>query len=152
VTTIRPANLTDLNALVALGRVMHAESPRMGRMEYAELKAKATLAGLIASPDNCLLLVADEGGKLVGGIAAAIEEHWFSNDKMAYDLALFVHPDKRGGMTAARLLNAYAHWAKEKGARITQFGISTGVNLETTGALAEKLGFERSGVLFDVAE
>lgn len=146
---IRAASLRDLPQLVELGRVMHAESPRLGKLTLDELKAKATLAGLMSSAGG-LLLVAEHEGKIIGGIAAVITEHWYSHDKMAYDIALFVRPDKRGGILAARLINAYAAWAREHGAVITQMGISTGVNVDTTGQLLENLGATRSGVLYDL--
>jgi GNAT superfamily N-acetyltransferase len=148
-TDIRAASLRDLPQLVELGRVMHAESPRLGKLTLDELKLKATLAGLMSSATG-LLLVAEDEGKLIGGIAAVITEHWYSHDKMAYDLAVFVRPDKRGGILAARLINAYAAWARDHGAVITQIGISTGVNVDTTGAMLEHLGYTRSGLLYDV--
>ena len=148
---IRPAVKADLPKIVELGKAMHEEAERLRVMKFVPAKVYVTISGLIDSPDGLVLLV-EEDFELVGGIAAMVKPHWFSTDLMAYDLALFVRPDRRGSVAAARLLKAYKDWAKEKGAVITQFGISTGVHLEATSALVERLGFQPSGLLFDATE
>lgn len=148
---IRAAAPRDLLPLVELGKVMHAESPRLGKLRFVPDKVLRTLAGLIGNPDG-LLLVAEQDGEIIGGIAAAVEEHWFSDQKMAYDIGLFIHPAKRGTLAAPRLVEAYKAWAKSRDAVITQFGISTGVKLASTSRLIEHLGFKPSGFLFDAVE
>lgn len=149
---IRAAIPQDLPGIVLLGKVMHAESPRLGKLRYVPARALQTMAGLIDNPQGLLLVAEEPSGLLIGGLAAICREHWYSDQRMAYDLALFIHPEKRGGLAAPRLLQAYKDWAKEQGAVITQFGISTGVNLATTSRLLERMGFKPSGFLFDATQ
>jgi GNAT superfamily N-acetyltransferase len=145
---IRPAHPGDLRQIIDLGRLMHEESPRLGKLRYVPAKAYTAIGRLIDSEDGFVRVV-EEDGEIIGGIACCIKDHWYSTDKMAYDIALFVRPDRRGGLTAAKLVKEYVEWAREKGAVITQFGISTGVHLASTGALLNRLGFEASGFLYD---
>lgn len=145
---IRDATKADIPQLVELGKVMHAEARRLNKLSYVPGRVFVTLATLLES-NSAFLRVSEEDGEIVGGLIACVEQHWFSTDMMAYDLALFVRPDKRGGMTAAHLIEEYKRWAKEQGAVITQFGISTGVNLASTSGLLERLGFTPSGFLYD---
>lgn len=145
---IRSATKADLPQLVELGRVMHAEARRLKKFVYVPGRVYVTLSTLIDSEDGFLQVVESEG-EIIGGLAAYIEPHWFSTDRMACDLALFIRPDKRGGTATARLVKAYKAWGKEKGALITQFGIGTGVHLASTSALLEHLDFKPSGFLFD---
>jgi GNAT superfamily N-acetyltransferase len=148
-TTIRPATLDDLDVLMDIGEAMHKESPRFSRMSYSQAKVLQTFIDLI-NADCGLLVVAEQDGEIIGGIAAMVAPHWFSHDLMASDLALFILPEHRGGMTAVRLIKHYIGWAGEKGAVITQMGISTGVHAEATAAMFSAVGLKQFGYLFEV--
>ena len=73
-------------------------------------------------------MVAEHGAVLEGGMVGAASEHWACDALVAFDIALFVLPDRRGGIAAARLLKAFAAWCKEQGAVIATAGISTQVH------------------------
>lgn len=141
----------DLPKLVELGREMYMEARRLHRAKYVPGKVYVTLASLIGV-DHGFFRVVEEDGEVVGGLAAYVEPFWFSTDKYAQDLGLFIRPDKRGGIAATRLVREYKHWAKERGAVITQFGIGTGVRVEKTRALLEHSGFIAYGLQFEAAE
>lgn len=144
---IRPATPADIPQMLALGEAMHAES-RYARMAWCTPKVCGLLDMLIASDDG-LVLVAERGGEIVGGFMGMVSEHYFSRDKVATDFALFIAPDRRGGIAASRLLQAYREWAQARGAVSVQLGVTTGVNTEDTARLFERCGFERVGVLFE---
>jgi hypothetical protein len=38
---------------------------------------------------------------VIGGMAGMVTQSWFGNDMVANDLALFIHPDHRGGLMVA---------------------------------------------------
>jgi GNAT superfamily N-acetyltransferase len=76
-------------------------------------------------------------------------EHWCSTDLVATDLALFVEAEFRGSMLAARLIVAYLRWARDIGAKLITAGVSTGVHVEQTAQLYERLGMRRLGVLLE---
>lgn len=146
---IRRAVASDLEQLVELARRMHAES-RFRIFRFVDAKVRNMLQGLIDSPDMALVLVAVDGqtGEVIGAIAAMCVEHWFSDQKVAQDVGLFVDPDRRGGMVAARLVKEFEAWARSMGALTGELGINTGVHVERTAALFERLGLERTAYLY----
>jgi GNAT superfamily N-acetyltransferase len=147
---IRPAVLDDLPTLLALGRQMHAESPRFNALTFDDTKVLELLTSAI-DDDRYLLIVVDDGdGGLVGGFIGYMTPLWFSHDEVAADLALFVDPDRRGGIVAAHLMKAYSEWAAARGAKQTTAGISTGVMVEQTAQMYRRLGFNQYGYLFEV--
>lgn len=146
---IREATHDDLPSLLALGARMHAESPRFSRLTFSGARLRQTLAALIDSPQGFLWVgVFDD--MVVGGMAGIAAPHWASDDLVASDLALFIHPDFRGGMLPVRLVNRYLWWARtEVKATLRQLGITTGVHTETTARLYERMGLTRCGVLLE---
>ena len=145
---IRKATSDDLNRLVEMGALMHAESPTFRGMAFDPWKLHAAIARILDS-ETGFAMVYEAGGRIVGAMVGMIFQHWFSPDLMASDMALFVEPEHRGGMGAVRLLNAYADWAEDNGAApgMTWFGITTGVEPEMTEKLCERLGWRRVGVV-----
>lgn len=146
---VRPATVDDVPQLVTLGEQMHAESPRFSRMTFDAEKLAAFLASAVNAP-HMLVLVAERGGEVVGGFVGLVVEHWFSRDLMATDLALFVDQRKRGGIVASRMVRDYLDWADEKGAKLVQIGITTGVQQLQTERLYEALGLSRCGSIYEV--
>lgn len=144
---IREATRGDIEEIIGLAFEMHQES-RYCVMEFDVEKVVGFLVGCIEHEDY-LLLVAEKGGKIIGGFAGFVMEQWFSHDLFASDFALFVSPDRRGGMVAAQLVKAFTGWAKVKGCKMIQLGISTGVKVKETGKLYERLGYENYGELFE---
>lgn len=145
---IRDAVPADIPALLKLGERMHAES-RYRDMPWSTAKVGALMDALIASDDG-LLIVSDRDGEITGGMLASIDEHYFSSARVASDFALFVSPDRRGGIAAAALLRRYAAWARERGAVLIQAGITTGVNVEAATRLYRAIGFQPIGPLFEL--
>jgi GNAT superfamily N-acetyltransferase len=143
---IRDATADDVPALVELGRVMHAESARFSRLAFSEARLDATLRIAI---ERHFARVIEVDGEVIGGMVALLTPHWFSDDLTACDLALFTHPRARGTSAAARLLKEYAAWAKASGSMLTLFGVMSGVNVDQTVALCERIGWRRAGVVME---
>lgn len=139
---IRPATHADIEEIVALGRRMHAES-RFKSISFVPERLAATLSVLLDGV-GCIF-VAESEGQIIGGFAGLVTPYYFSNDLYATDLALFVEPNRRGGIVAASLLRTFVEWAKSKGVVNIEISISTGVHPEKTGELYERLGFVRQG-------
>ena len=144
---VGPAAHGDLPQLLALGAQMHAES-RYHVLAFSGERLRATLAHVLDSPHG-FLWVADDGARLTGGLAALAAQHWCSTDLVATDLALFMAPEARGGLTAARLVTRYREWADQVGAVMTDMGVTTGVHTEQTASLLERLGAQRVGILLE---
>lgn len=143
--TIRAAALADVPTIVELGRAMLTESPRWSRLTYNGQKVAETLERFIRSPDG-FVWVAVSNDAVVGLLVAFIEEYWAADERVAQELALFVRPDVRGALCAARLIAALDAWANLRGAKLCQCGTSTGVDNERTAQLYERLGFERCAI------
>ncbi len=144
---IRPAIPDDVPRLVELGRLMHAESERFARLRFDGQILAHTLRVAIAEH---FAMVVEREGHVIGGMVALLTPHWFSPDLTACDLALFIDPEHRGGLAAARLLVHYERWSKARGSAMTLFGVMTGVHVEQTVALAEQLGWRRAGVVMEI--
>lgn len=146
---IREATIEDLDRLVVLGRCMHRESERFSQLAFDADRLRNTLRSAIES-EHAFTWVAERGGVVVGGMFAMLTPHWFSADLTSCDLALFMLPEHRGTMAAARLLNAYGTWARSCGAKHILFGVMTGVHVEETVRLCERLGWRRAGVVMEI--
>ena len=144
---IRNATRDDLPALVELGRAMAAESPRYRRLTYSARKVGTLLGNMIDSPDGFVML-AEQGGKIFGVMAAFVSEHWMSEDRMSSDFGLFILPEHRGGTAAMRMARAYIEWARSRGAIDISLGISTNVNSDQTARFYRALGLVPAGFLF----
>lgn len=147
--TIRSATPQDIDELVKVGAAMHAESPRFRSLPYNPEKVRSMLQALIGSQRG-FVMVAEHGGLIEGGMVAAASEHWACDALAAFDIALFVMPDRRGGIAAARLLKAYAAWCKLIGAAMATAGIGTQVHPDQSAALYRAIGFKEIGPIFDV--
>lgn len=142
---IRPATLDDLDAIIALGSVLHATSVYRA-MPFDADKVRVLMDGLISGAG--VVFVADLAGNVVGGIAGAVSEHWFNRELHGFEYSFFIDRQHRGGSMALRLLCAFESWCKAKGARQTRIGITTGINPEGTARFYRWAGYEDAGQLF----
>lgn len=143
---IRRATSADIPALVEFGRAMHAESPTHQRMSFNAEKVRQLFATMIAKPMTALVLVSETAGVIDGGVMALIDAHFFSDDLIAQELALYVVPEKRGSLRGARLVAGLDAWARAMGAKLLQAGCTTGNAVNRTIELYEHLGFTRVAV------
>lgn len=146
---VRQANLGDLYQLMDIAEAMHHESPRYSALEFSKEKMQALYIKLIEQ-DNCLMLVADKDGEVVGGLGGAISEGWFTTDLIASEFGVFLIPEHRGGITAARMIKQFIDWAKWNGAKMINLGISTGIHTEETAKLYRSLGLKQCSIGFEV--
>jgi GNAT superfamily N-acetyltransferase len=141
---IRDASIADLPQLLELGRQMLAEAPNFQGLPFSARQLEATLTNLIAEP-GALVAVAERDGRVVGAVVASAGMHWASEAVIAAELALFVAPDARGGLTAARLIARLKQFAIESGAALCRAGASTGVCTDSVVSLYERQGFKVCG-------
>lgn len=145
---MRDATHHDIPRMVELGAVMHAES-RFAPLRYLPEKVAGFLGHLIDNP-NAFVRVVEARGEVVGGLVAMAVQHWFSDAWLSQDIAMFLHPDHRGGMTAARLIRAYQEWAHGRGIVDCEMGVNTGVKMGETGLLMQRMGFAPVGALYSM--
>ncbi|MDR1276569.1 MAG: GNAT family N-acetyltransferase [Candidatus Accumulibacter sp.] len=143
---IRPAKTDDVPRIVELGRLLHAASS-YATQRFDEDKVADTMRALIGG--SGVVFVAEIDGVVVGGIAGAVTEPWFSREKIAFDYSFFIDPARRHGVMAVRLLKTFFDWARRMGAERIHMGITTGVNVEETARLYRALGMKDAGALFE---
>lgn len=140
---IRPMMLCDIPQVVGLGHQMHKESPIFRGNTFDPQKVTSLLQHSLVAPQDMCVFVNSECDELTGGIIGIAQEHWYGPDREAADVALFIRKDKRGGMLAARLIRAYEKWAKKVGVTVVNLGVSTGIHVDKTAALYERLGYSQ---------
>lgn len=143
---IRCADQTDLTELVRLGRLMHAES-NYAPLVFSEVVYRHFLQAVIDHDNGCVL-VAERNHGLIGVYIGVVANAFFSTDKVANDVLLYVEPHFRGGMTAMRLIKAFEQWAVEQGAVQIRPGISVGGEIDVAARLYRAAGFETAGYAF----
>jgi GNAT superfamily N-acetyltransferase len=84
----------------------------------------------------------------IGAAVAFLTTRPFSGERFVADLAVWVRPEQRGSMLAARLVATLESWARDEGAVEIQLGVSSGIHPGKTGALYESLGYTQSATVF----
>lgn len=145
---IRRATHADLDALVALGRGLHAESPSYGTEPFEPEAMRRWFEAQLTTnllEDARAVFVATRGGTITGVLCAALVPRWCNSRRVAAEVALYVMPEHRGGRAFPRLVQAYRAWAKQQGATKAYMGVSTGIHPERTVHAYERLGFKLDG-------
>lgn len=148
---VRPAVEADIPALVEMGRMLHAESPRYARMTFDADKVKRLAQRLIGSPLTAPadgLFVAENDERVIGMVAGHIVDLFFTYDKIATDYTFYVRPEHRRGRAAVLLLNAFEAWALKHDIVDIMPGASTAIATPAVKSFYEKRGYELSGYLF----
>lgn len=135
----------DAPEIARLGQLLH-EASSYAHIPYRMEKVEDLMRNLANGAG--VVFVVRRGGEIVGGIAGAVTEHWFSDELHGFEFSFFLRPDARSGITAGRLLNAFTTWCGMRGAKQVRVGITTGINEERTGEFYRAIGFEPAGALF----
>lgn len=150
--SVRHATAQDMDRLLELVQVMHAEAVALNHAPLALEKVELAFSACMRS--GVLIVHVDGEGVVDGFFAGIVDERWFSRARCFFDLGFFVHPDRRGGLAAYRILRMLIDWLKQKGirGRDVVLGVSTGVHPESTGKFFEQLGFVRLGGMYTLGE
>lgn len=141
---VRPGFRADLPHVYALVKLAHAEAPRYNQHPLSMEKIES-LGELTQEDPNFFLLVAENDGCIVGYLAGAITPSHFSDITQACSISLYVAPERRGSRAAYMLLRALAEVGAGLGATEACISVSSGICVEQTVRLAEKLGFVNYG-------
>lgn len=144
---IRRATLQDIDALLDIGERFVLSCQNF----YPSPDRSATAQSIMSSFHHTAPMawfVAEENGILIG-MAFVIASRWiWSHDIQAELRFSYVEPEKRGGTSFYRLMDAVQEWSVSKNAREISFTIATG-NADEDERLAETLqkrGWKNSGV------
>ena len=140
---IRHATADDIEAVIALGKRMHAESPRFRHMPFREDKLQALAKPLLSTG---ILVVAEADREVIGMAVGFVMENFFTDYRVASDLAIYVDIEFRGGPWFLRLIRAFETRARELQADEICIAAATEINTELTASLFERLGYRRSSI------
>lgn len=148
---IREATLTDIQSVIQLGWLMHDEAPNYARMTFAPDKVEKIVSALVQA-ENGLVLVAEDGDKVIGGVVAEVCEHWGHTELMAFEYVVYVKPEYRHCMLGVNLIRQYFKWARDRGVKpgFTSIGLSTGIQTDRLKELYQKLGCQLVTFVFEV--
>ena len=140
---LRPANKSDIPAMVELG-AMHVASCSYKDFAYDRAKTAKALSDLMDK--HGFAVVAEQDGKIVGGMVGDVVEMWFSTTRLGIEHIIFIHPKYRGPRMAVRLIAAWEKWCKIQKCEYIQASVTSG----HFGAanLYARLGFEYVGPNF----
>lgn len=141
---IRKATHLDVDALVPMGPMLMAESPRYRGMEFDGAKVASLLHGVIDA-DFAAVFVAEANEELVGVTIIAVQDRWFGPGRFVTDLTLFVKPQHRGGSIFRDLVVMIESWAREQGVADLALGVSTLTHAEATVRAYERMGYTVTG-------
>lgn len=135
----------DLPALLDLARAMHEESPRYRDIAFSAEKVGQLILQLHGHPLTGTLLVADLDGEIIGTMWGYLAEYFFSEERMATDVLIYIAPAHRKGRTARRLVEAFETWGVSRGARNIQLGVSSGINNVGCARFFERIAYHTTG-------
>ncbi len=145
---VRSLTVDDIEPLIQLGHVMHKESV-YHNLDFSEEKLRTLGMTILSSPTEWCCLVAEDSDKnRVGMLVGFITQHVFGTDRIAQDFITFIFPNKRGMLGGRRLIQEIERWAAANGAKSVHLGITTGVTVDRTSQLYERLGYTNGGVLY----
>jgi hypothetical protein len=132
--------------VLTLAKQMHKESEAHRAQNFYEVKVLKLFDLSLTKPDRIYFRLFVNGETLIGGFYGILVEPYFSDVLVAKDLAWFITSNKRGSLAAARLVKDFEVWSQNLG--VTQIGLgqSTGVAVEQTQKLYERLGYKVVGV------
>jgi GNAT superfamily N-acetyltransferase len=141
---IRHLEIADIPDLIDLAYEMHQESIFRNK-HFSPVKMAQLFHTAMMQDSVFFCMVGEIDGKVVGGMLGHLSQYFFGNDFMAADIGLFVKKEHRGSSVGIKLIKAFESWAKEHGAKEVNIIQSTGVEVEKTTHLMERLGYTNCG-------
>ena len=144
---VRLADISDINAIVELGRELLAGSV-YSDLKPDEMSFKMLLAGLMGNRKGVVLVVVDDDNQPQGFLVGITDQYGFSRATYATDIYTYIRKPYR--KHAFRLYNKFITWAKTK-PRIAfiELAQSNGNgNYNRWCLLMERLGFIKNGSFY----
>jgi len=145
---VRPMTESDIPILIQMGLRAHLES-EYRNMRFSPEKCER-LGQAMNSLSNLQCFVVERNEEIIAFLMASVEEGYFTNEKTASDLLVYVKPEWRGGRAFYMLVFEYIEWAKEQDVKLIFLSNSTGYEPAKVGRLYEHLGFHQVGGIFQM--
>jgi GNAT superfamily N-acetyltransferase len=137
--------LADVEKVVVLGAVMHAESMLSAWPLNLE-RALAVLEGTLGLDTTFAYVSEEENGDITGALIGELSMHMVVDVQIATEHLFYVDPEARGGFAAVRLIDAFDTWATLVGASLISIQVDAGINNDRTMDFLHRQGFADHGV------
>jgi GNAT superfamily N-acetyltransferase len=127
---VRPAHIADADTLYAFASGLALD-------DAPEREAHERALRDALDDERSLVLVAEDGGRLVGSLVAGLLPMPLYGARLAFLQELFVEETARGGGAGRALMAAFDEWARSRGAAVEALGTSR----PRAMAFYERLGF-----------
>lgn len=125
---IRLAQASDEEALLEMGKTMHAES-RFAHFPLQEDKLRQVVSVSLQDPKgHCILVAESATAGLVGMLGGYVLPLFFTDALIAQDKFFYVLPEHRGSSAAVKLLMAFERWAKNR--QVAEIDINMSVDID----------------------
>lgn len=136
---VRPAVVSDIQGLVSFCRAYAYEELNWQHVSFDADALAETLRHLIASPTGeCFVLVEDR--EFLGFALVFLNRYFFSRERYASDLTFYVAPAARRGWAGVKLIRAMIAYAQSHNVRELLLTVNSGVKVDRTVTLIERLG------------
>lgn len=139
---IRPAEEKDIPILLEFGQKLHDETTYK-HVTYSPERVEITIRTMIQSG---FAVVSEKNGEVVGVMLGDVYTPWYTTDSMGIDYTLYILPEHRNGIMAARMIKAFEKWCIAMGVKQIRPGIGTGDM--SVAKLYESLGYQSVGKWF----
>ena len=138
---------SDAERLIELGHQMHQESPAYRHIDYDYDKLRGYARMAIETPSQMGIFFAEQNNEAIAMVAMFVAEKYFSTTyKEAHDLFLYAKPGRRGGLAAARCMQAIERWAKNHDIKALNMSVSAGIDDEGAVRFYDGMGYKQSAV------
>ena len=131
----------DLEWLINISKKHHEESD-WSEVKYSEEKCDKYIRAATNDP-NYFGIIAEKDEERIGFMAGRLLEYYFSHEKYARQVDIYVDPTHRNGMAGIFMMRKFIEWAKMKGALEVYFEPRLSDNeIKKFDAMARRLGME----------
>jgi GNAT superfamily N-acetyltransferase len=140
---IRTAGIADMDQMYDLCQEFQAASPYADIPISDDKYYEFLNHYLTPKPDDHIVLIYEKEGIIEGMLAGIITSgiHFFSENKVATELAWYVRPAARNTSAPIRLLHAYEEWAKLMGCQKVSLATLNNEYRETLTKMYIKMGY-----------
>jgi len=139
---IRPATVSDIPTIAALGEKFHAQAG-WDEIEYSREDCAASLTAFMAA-DCFICLVAEQDGEIVGMASGVLSPVYFNAGHLSGEELFWWVSDSAPQLAGIRLLDALEKAARERGCETFQMKSIDRLNGDRMVRLYERRGYRAS--------
>ncbi|WP_095587406.1 hypothetical protein [Actibacterium ureilyticum] len=142
-TALRPIDTGDIPDIIRAAQAMLQESDwRHFGLDAQSVDRLARRVILDRDKPRLGLIARNPKGDVSGIMAAEIDDLEWVVGRRAINIFTFVPPQNAGSLIGPRLIRAFLDWAQRHQVDAVEFGVSSGVRLDSSDRLLRALGFQ----------